>query len=334
MGFSDIVWERARSIQAHIVLPESTDVRMLHAAARVMKLGLARKITLVGDSAEIRRIAGKEGADISKVDIVDHLKDRSLEDFAESFYELRKAKGLSREEALSCMRNPLYFGAMMVRKGLAEGMVAGAVNSSANLLRAAFTVVGLAPGNKTASSCFVMILPDRAFGREGQMIFADCATVPSPDAHQLADIAIASAETGRNLLGLDPVVAMLSFSTKGSATHESLDKVIHAVEIVRKRRPDILIDGELQADAAVVEGVARTKCPGSPVNGKANILIFPDLNSGNICYKLVQRLAKAEAFGPILQGLAKPVNDLSRGCTTDDIVNVATITAVQTSLLK
>jgi phosphate acetyltransferase len=197
-------------------------------------------------------------------------------------------------------------------------MVAGAVNSSANLLRVAFTVVGLRTGNKTASSCFVMILPDRTFGHDGQMIFADCATVPSPDAHQLADIAIASAETGKSLLGLVPVVAMLSFSTKGSATHESLDKVIHA--------------GELQADAAVVESVARTKCPGSPVNGKANILIFPDLNSGNICYKLVQRLAKAEAFGPVLQGLAKPVNDLSRGCTTDDIVNVVTITAVQTSL--
>jgi phosphate acetyltransferase len=332
MGFSDIVWERARGIQAHIVLPESTDARMLHAAARVMELGLARKITLVGNPAEIRRLAEKEGADLSRVEIVDHLGEGNLEDFADSFYDLRKAKGLSREEALSSMKNPLYYGAMMVRKGLAEGMVAGAVNSSANLLRAAFTVVGLTPGNKTASSCFVMILPDRAFGREGQMIFADCATVPSPDAHQLADIAIASAETGKSLLGLDPVIAMLSFSTKGSATHESLDKVVHAVDIVRKRRPDIVIDGELQADAAVVEAVAQTKCPGSPVKGMANILIFPDLNAGNIAYKLVQRLAKAEAFGPILQGLAKPVNDLSRGCSTDDIVNVTTITAVQTSL--
>jgi phosphate acetyltransferase len=332
MGFSDVVWERARGVQAHIVLPESTDIRMQHAAARVMKLGLVRKVSLVGNPGDIRRVAKDNGIDLSRVEIIDHLGEGNFEDFAGSFYELRKAKGLTPEEALTCMKNPLYYGAMMVRKGLAEGMVAGAVNSSANLVRAALTVVGVRAGNKTASSCFVMILPDRSYGHEGQMIFADCATVPSPDAHQLADIAIASAETGRNLLGLAPVVAMLSFSTKGSATHESLDKVIHAVEIVRKRRPDIVIDGELQADAALVEGVAGTKCPGSPVNGKANILVFPDLNSGNICYKLVQRLAKAEAFGPILQGLAKPVNDLSRGCSADDIVNVVTITAVQTSL--
>jgi phosphate acetyltransferase len=332
MGFSDIVWERARGVQAHIVLPESTDIRMQHAAARVVKLGLVRKISLLGNPAEIGRIAAENGIDLSRVETVDHVKEGNLGDFTETFYELRRTKGLSREEAFDLMKNPLYYGAMMVRKGLADGMVAGAVNSSANLLRAAFTVVGLRTGNKTASSCFVMIVPDRTYGHEGQMIFADCATVPSPDAHQLADIAIASAETGRNLLGLVPIVAMLSFSTKGSAIHESLDKVIHAVEIVRKRRPDIVIDGELQADAALVEGVARTKCPGSPVSGRANILVFPDLNSGNICYKLVQRLAKAEAFGPILQGLAKPVNDLSRGCSADDIVNVVTITAVQASL--
>jgi phosphate acetyltransferase len=332
MGFSDVVWERARGIQAHIVLPESTDVRMQQAASRVVRMGLVRSVTLVGNPAEIRLVSEKNGTDISKVEILDHLNAGNLEDFAGAFYELRKSKGVSPEEALDFMRDPLYYGAMMVRKGLVDGMVAGAVSSSANLLRAAFTVVGLRPGNRTASSSFVMILPDRSFGQEGQMIFADCATVPLPDAHQLADIAIASADTGKNLLGLRPVVAMLSFSTKGSAKHESLDRVIGAVDIVRKRRPDIVIDGELQADAALVESVAGRKCPGSPVNGRANILVFPDLHSGNICYKLVQRLAKAEAFGPILQGLAKPVNDLSRGCSAEDIVNVVTITAVQTSI--
>ena len=199
MGFGDVVWEKARGVQAHIVLPESTDIRMQEAAARLMKLGLVRKISFVGNPEEIRAVSEKNGVDISKVEIVDHLKERNFGDFALTFYELRKTKGVTPEEARERMSDPLYYAAMMVRTGLVDGMVAGAVNSSANLLRAAFTVVGLRPGTKTASSCFVMVLPDRSFGHEGQMIFADCATVPSPDAHQLADIAISSAETGKNL---------------------------------------------------------------------------------------------------------------------------------------
>jgi len=330
MGFCENTWEKARGIKARIVLPESTDARVLHAASKIVKLGLAESVTLLGTPDSVRKIAKEQNIDISRVAIVDHLKSGELESYGQTFYELRKTKGVTLNDAIECIRNPLYFGAMMVRKGAAHGMVAGAVNSTANLLRAALTVVGVREGIKTASSCFVMIVPDSSFGLEGQMVFADCGTVPAPDVHQLAEIAIASAETGKCLIGFDPVIAMLSFSTKGSAKHESLLKVIEATEIVKKRRPDLVIDGELQGDAAIVPTVAERKCPGSPVKGRANVLVFPDLNAGNISYKLVQRLAKAEAYGPILQGLAKPVNDLSRGCSVHDIINVAAITVVQT----
>lgn len=227
------------------------------------------------------------------------------------------------------MKDPLTFGAMLLRKGMVDGMVAGAVNATASVLRAAFTIVGMRRGVKTGSSCFIMILPDRSFGHDGQMVFADCATVPFPDHRQLAEIALSSAETARTLIGLEPRVAMLSYSTKGSASHESIGKVIKATNIVRERSPELTIDGELQLDAAVVESVARIKCPDSPVGGKANVLIFPDLHAGNIAYKAVQRFAHAEAYGPILQGVARPVNDLSRGCTAEDIVNVIAVTSAQ-----
>ena len=329
MGFHDTVFEKAKNLHSHIVLPESTEVRTLKAAAKALKLGLVKRASFIGDPDEIQAASRRECISISGVDIIDHRKEPCFEEFVETYYQLRKHKGLEPDEARECIQDPLYFAAMMVRKKLADGMVAGAVNSTARLIRAALRVIGVKEGIKTASSCFVVILSDRSFGSEGQMIFADCATVPSPDSTQLAEIAISSAETGKNLIGIKPVIAMLSYSTKGSATGRLVEKVRVATEIVKERRPDLVVDGEIQADAALVDHVAQRKCPGSPVGGKANVLIFPDLDAANIAYKLVQRLAHAEAYGPILQGFSRPVNDLSRGCSADDIVGVIAVTAVQ-----
>jgi len=329
MGFKRRVYNRARDLKAHIVLPEATDPRMQRAASEALGEGLAGEVTFIGDPDVITSVSKSENTDIAKVHIVHHVAAQNFEDFARKYFELRKHKGVTLAKAFEKMKDTLNYGAMMVRNGLVDGMVAGAVNSTAKLLRAAITIVGVKPGEKTVSSCFVMILPDKSFGYEGQMIFADCATVPFPDLKQLAEIAIASAETGRTLIGFEPRVAMLSYSTKGSATHESIEKIVKAVDIVREKRPDLVIDGELQVDAALVQSVAEQKCPGSPVEGMANVFIFPDLHAGNITYKAVQRLAHAEAYGPVLQGLARPVNDLSRGCTVDDIVNVIAVTAVQ-----
>jgi phosphate acetyltransferase len=329
MGFHDTVFEKAKKLGSHIVLPESTEVRMLNAAAKALKLGLVKRISFIGDLDEIQAFSRRERISISGVDIIDHRKEHCFEEFVETYYQLRKHKGLKPDEARESMKDPLYFAAMMVKKKLADGMVAGAVNSTARLIRVALRVIGVKKGIKTASSCFVMILSDRSFGYEGQMIFADCATVPSPDSTQLAEIAISSAETGKSLIGITPIIAMLSYSTKGSATGELVEKVKVATEIVKKRRPDLVVDGEMQADAALIDHVAQRKCPGSPVGGRANVLIFPDLDAANIGYKLVQRLAHAEAYGPILQGFSRPVNDLSRGCSADDIVGIIAVTAVQ-----
>jgi len=331
MTFNENVWNKARKIKADIVLPESLDERIQKASSMVFENGLVNRIFLIGDPDKIVAVSKDEGIDISKAEIINHIKEKNFDDFAKTYFELRKHKGITYEDAVEKMKDPINYGAMMVKKGQAGGMVAGADHSTGDIIRAAITIVGLKEGVKTASSSFVMILPDKSFGFDGQMIFADCATVPSPDADQLAEIAITSAETGKMFIGFEPIIAMLSFSTKGSAKHESVDKVIEAVRIVKERRPDLIIDGELQLDAAVVENVAKKKCPDSQVRGKANVLIFPDLNTGNISYKLVQRFAKAEAYGPILQGFLKPVNDLSRGCFAHDIVNVIAITAVQSS---
>lgn len=332
MNFRENVWEKAKELETNIILPESLDERVQLAASIALKNGLAKRITFIGTAERIRDISKRENLDISQVDIIEHLKAKDRDEFVSTYYELRKHKGLTLDEAAKKMENPIYYGAMMVRKGIVNGMVAGAVTSTADLLRAAFHIVGIKTGITTASSCFIMIVPDRSFGFYGQMIFADCGIVPSPDPQELAEIAIASAETGAIILGFKPIIAMLSFSTKGSAKHESVYKVIEATRLIKKNRPDLVVDGELQSDAALVESVAKRKCPDSPVGGKANVLIFPDLNSGNIAYKLVQRLGRALAYGPILQGLSKPVNDLSRGCTYDEIVNVIAITSVQTQL--
>jgi len=329
MSFRATVWERAKAKGAKIILPESLDPRVHEAASKALKEGLASDIIFLGNHEEIRAVSEREGTDISQITVVDHVRGERFEEYVCTYYELRRHKGVEMDEARASVHDPLVYGALMVREGIAGGMVAGAVHSTADVLRVSLTLIGARAGIRTVSSCMVMIVSNKSFGLDGQLIFADCGTVPAPDSKQLAEISIASAQTGKLLIGFKPVVALLSFSTKGSAKHESIDTVREALQIVREQRPELTIDGELQADAALVQSVAESKCPGSPAGGRANVLIFPDLNAGNIAYKLVQRLGEAEAYGPILQGLARPVNDLSRGCSSDDIVNVVAITAAQ-----
>ena len=267
--------------------------------------------------------------DYTGVRIIDPQKSGKLEEYAGIFFELRKSKGITMEAASKTVKDPIYFAVMMIKQGEADGMVSGAIHTTGDTIRPALQILKTAPGVPIVSSCFVMEIPDKSYGKDGIMIFGDCAVNINPTADELAVIAISSAQTGKALAGIEPKVAMLSFSTKGSAKHELVDKVSAATQKVKELAPDLMVDGELQADAALVESVGQLKSPGSPVAGRANTLIFPDLQAGNIGYKLVQRLAGAEAIGPILQGLAKPVNDLSRGCSVEDIVSVVAITAVQ-----
>ena len=320
---------KARADVKHIVLPEGTEPRTVQASAKILKEGVAR-VTLLGNPEEVRKVAAETGTDLTGVAIIDPATSEKSAAYADLLYELRKAKGMTPEQATELVtKNPLYYGAVMLKAGDADGMVAGAINSTGNVLRPALQIIKTAPGIKVVSSCFIMELPDPKWGDNGVMIFGDCAVIPNPTAEELAAIAIASAASGKQLVDINPRVAMLSFSTKGSAKHENVTKVQEATKLAHELAPDLQLDGELQADAALVESVGQLKSPGSTVAGHANVLVFPDLQAGNIGYKLVQRLAGAEAIGPIIQGLAKPVSDLSRGCSVDDIVSVVSITAVK-----
>ncbi len=329
MDFLEQIKEKARSRRMRIVLPESYEERTLKAADEIIADGIA-DVILIGDREKIAYLASESYLDnIIGATIVDPADNPRREHYIDLMLNLRASKGLTREEAGRLVSDPLYLAAVMIKAGDADGEVAGALNTTGDVLRPAFQYVRTLPGINVVSGAFIMIVPDTLYGQDGMMLFADCAVNPDPTARELAEIAVATGNTARTLAGIEPRVAMLSFSTMGSGRHEAVDKVVEATRLAKEMAPDMVIEGELQVDAAIVPGVSTKKAPGSKVGGRANVLVFPTLDAGNIGYKLVQRLARAEAIGPVLQGMAAPVNDLSRGCSVDDIVSLVAITACQ-----
>lgn len=329
MDFLEKLKERAANNKKRIVLPEGIEERTMRAADAVLEEGFA-DIILIGDpeeiAAESRRHVLKN---ISKATIVDPKNHEKKEEYTDLLFELRKKKGMSREQAAELVENPLYLSVLMIKNGDADGEVAGADNATGDVLRPAFQIVKTQPGISVVSGAFIMVLKDKEFGEDGIMVFADGAVHPNPTTEELAEIAVSTGQTTRKILGIEPRVAMLSFSTKGSAKHDMVDKVVNATRIAKEKDPDLKIDGELQVDAAIIPEIASKKAPDSQIAGHANVFIFPTLETGNIAYKLVQRLAHAEAIGPVLQGMAAPINDLSRGCSVSDIVGLVAITANQ-----
>jgi len=328
MEFVRTLRRNAAALGKTVVLPEASDERMLRAACVVRDEEIG-SIILLGDEDAVTTNMRELGLDPAGITVTSPASDPDLADYTDAYFQLREAKGITREDAAQTMLDPLFFGAMMVAKGRADGMVAGAVNSTGNVLRAAFQIIGTAEESSIVSSCFIMVREDWELGENGMIAFADCAVNPQPNSEQLSDIALATARTAQALCGFEPKVAMLSYSTMGSGAGQDVDKVEAAVGLLQGRHPELLVDGPIQADAALVPAIGQKKAPDSNVAGRANVLVFPDLDSGNIGYKLVQRLAGAEAVGPVMQGLAGAVNDLSRGCSVDDIVNVVAITALQ-----
>ena len=328
MSFLNDIMNRAKQDIKTIVLPEATDIRTLK-AVDIMAKDEFCKIVLVGKKEEIAKIANENGFDISKAEIVEPANSEYYEEYVNAFYELRKNKGMTEEKAKELMLDEVFFGMMMVKQGKADGLVSGAAHSTADTLRPALQILKTAPGTKLVSTFSVMVVPNCEFGEDGVFVFADCGLNQNPDSEGLSEIAISTAKSFKQIIGKEPRVAMLSYSTMGSAKAEEVDKVRIATELAKEKDPELAIDGEMQFDAAIIPEIAKSKAPNSKVAGKANTLVFPDLQAGNIGYKLVERLAKAEAYGPICQGMAKPVNDLSRGCKAEDIVGVTAITCVQ-----
>jgi len=329
MNLMESIVARAQANKQRIVLPEGTEDRTLKAADLLLADGVA-DIILLGNESKIKEMAEQFGlSHISKATIVDPQNNPEKEKYAALLFDLRKSKGMTQEQAATLAEDPLYLGCLMIKNGDADGEVAGAQNSTGNVLRPALQIIKTAPGISVVSGAFLMFIPNKDYGQDGLMVFADCAVMPNPNARELAQIAVSTAQTTKILTGMDPKVGMLSFSTKGSAKHEMADKVIEATRLAKEMAPELQIEGELQADAAIVPAIGKSKAPGSEIAGCANVLVFPTLDAGNIGYKLVQRLAGAEAVGPVLQGIAAPVNDLSRGCSINDVYKMVAITANQ-----